>query len=184
MGIFILIIILILLLICGLIIKCYNTLVQKRNRVENAWAQIDVQLQKRFDLIPNLMETVKGMCNYEKETFTNIVEARNRYSTASTVDDKIKVSNESEKLFNSINVLHEDYPELKSNEGYLKFMDSLNNIEEQISVSRLFYNDTVNKFNDEVMCFPNNVIASIFGFKKHDLFEVENNVRENIKVSF
>lgn len=178
------IIILTVLLMCGLIVKCYNTLVQKRNRVENAWAQIDVQLQKRFDLIPNLMETVKGMCTYEKETFTNIVEARNRYSTASTIDDKIKVSNDSEKLFNSINVLHEDYPELKSNEGYLKFMDSLNNIEEQISVSRLFYNDTVNKFNDEVMCFPNNVIASMFEFKKHDLFEVESNVRENVKVSF
>lgn len=162
----------------------YNKIIRAKNRVRNAWAQIDVQLKKRFDLVPNLMNTVKGVSEYEKNTFKEIIDARNAYKSCNDVNEKIDLVNSSDRLFKSINVLHEAYPELKANEAYLKFMDSLNKIEEQISVSRMFYNDTVNNYNDLIMVFPNNVIASMSGFKESSLFSVNEDVRENVEVSF
>lgn len=168
----------------GVIISNYNSLIKARNRVKNAWAQIDVQLQKRFDLIPNLMETVKGAANYERETFEKIVQARNTYVSTKNVSEKIQISKQAENLFGSINALHENYPELKANSNYIKFMDSLSEIEEQISVSRLFYNDTVNKYNDKIMVFPNNIVATIFGFKESSLLTVNEEVKKNIEVKF
>lgn len=167
-----------------MIISKYNNLIKARNRVKNAWAQIDVQLQKRFDLIPNLIEIVKGAAKYESETFEKIVQARTNYKSLENIDEKIKVVEQTDKLFNRINALHEAYPELKANAGYLKFMDSLSTIEEQISVSRMFYNDTVNNYNDKIMMFPNNIVAAIFGFKESTLFNVNEDVRKNIEVKF
>ncbi|WP_294353498.1 LemA family protein [uncultured Clostridium sp.] len=178
------IIFLVVIILIIMIISNYNNLIKARNRVKNAWAQIDVQLQKRFDLIPNLVETVKGAAKYESETFEKIVQARNSYKNSENIDEKIKVVEQTQRLFNSINALHESYPELKVNEGYLKFMDSLSTIEEQISVSRMFYNDTVNNYNDKIMMFPNNIFAAIFGFKESSLFNVNEEVRRNIEVKF
>lgn len=165
-------------------IGTYNQLITKRNRIRNAWAQIDVQLQKRFDLIPNLMESVKGAANHEKETFQMVIQARNSYKSATTIDEKIKVTERAEGLFGNINALHESYPDLKANAAYMKFMDSLSNMEEQISVSRLFYNDVVNIYNDKRMTFPNNIVDGMFGFKEGTLFTINEAARENIKVSF
>lgn len=178
------IILVIVIMLIGFIIIHYNNLIKARNRVRNAWAQIDVQLQKRFDLIPNLIETVKGESMYENLTFEKIVQARNNYRGAETVEDKVKVAEETQRLFNSVNVLHEAYPELKANASYLKLMESLREIEEQISVSRMFYNDTVNIYNDGIMIFPNNIVASIFGFKESSLFNVNEEVRRNVEVKF
>ena len=178
------IIIVVIIVLIGKIISIYNNLIKRRNRVDNAWAQIDVQLQKRFDLIPNLMETVKGAAKYERETLESIIAARNSYNSATSSDDKIDINNSTEKLFNRLFALHESYPDLKANNNYMKFMDSLSKIEEQISVSRLFYNDTVNLYNDELMIFPNNIIAGLFRFKDAKLLKAAENARENIKVQF
>lgn len=182
--IFLIVLLIIVVLVVVKVIGVYNNLIQRRNRVNNAWAQIDVQLQKRFDLIPNLMETVKGAAAHERETFEKVIAARTSYKNATTIDEKIKVSEESERLFSSINALHESYPNLKANSAYLKFMESLNTMEEQISVSRLFYNDTVNIYNDEIMIFPNNIVAGIFGFKEGTLLTIKEEARENIRVQF
>lgn len=174
----------IVLLLISFVISKYNKLVKASNRVKNAWAQIDVQLQKRFDLVPNLLKTVKAAAKYESETLEKIVQARNTYNSTSSIEEKININKEAEGLFKSVQFLQENYPELKANSNYTNFMNSLTTIEEQISVSRMFYNDTVNIYNDTIMMFPNNIVAGVFSFSEKPLIEVAQNVRDNVEVEF
>lgn len=165
-------------------ITTFNKLTKKKNRVKNAWAQIDVQLQKRFDLVPNLINVVKKSISYESETFEKIVKSRNEYANKTDLKDKISAAEESGKLFNSFFSLHEAYPDLKANSNFTTLMTTLSDLEEQISISRMFYNDTVNSYNDTLMVFPSNIIAAPFNFKEAPLFQGADEIRKNVEVNF
>lgn len=167
------------------IISVYNSLKTIENRVENAWSQIDVQLQRRFDLIPNFVETVKGYMNHESETFTKIAELRTSWANTQTVTDKANIDNQLSGALKTLMAVSENYPDLKANQNFSNLSEELRNTENKISFSRQFYNDTVTKYNDKIELFPSNIIASMFGFKEKDLFKVENEeARKNVKVDF
>ena len=167
------------------IISVYNSIKRIENRVENAWSQIDVQLQRRFDLIPNFVETVKGYMTHESETFTKIAELRTSWANTQTVADKANLDNQLSGALKTIMAVSENYPELKANQNFSDLSEELRNTENKISFSRQFYNDTVTKYNDKIELFPSNIVASIFGFKEKDLFEVDNaEARKNVKVDF
>ena len=162
----------------------YNSLVSLRNKVRNQFSQIDVQLKKRFALIPNLVETVKGYAKHEKETFEEIVNARNGYASAKTDEEKMQANTELTKGINKLLALAEAYPELKANENFLGLQKDLKDVEEKISYARQFYNDSVMTYNNKIEMFPSNIAASIGGFKKEAFFEANENERENVKVEF
>ena len=167
------------------IISVYNNLKTVENKVENAWSQIDVQLQRRFDLIPNFVETVKGYMNHESETFTKIAELRTSWANTQSVADKANIDNQLSGALKTIMAVSENYPELKANQNFSELSEELRNTENKISFSRQFYNDTVTKFNTKLELFPNNIIAGMFNFKQKDLFVTENEeVRKNVKVDF
>ena len=167
------------------IISTYNSLVKSRIKVDNAWSQIDVQLQRRFDLIPNFVETVKGYMNHEAETFEKIAALRTSWANTQSVADKASIDNELSGALKTIMAVSENYPELKANQNFSELSEELRNTENKISFSRQFYNDTVTKYNDKIELFPNNIIAAMFGFKEKDLFEVDNaEARKNVKVDF
>ena len=158
-------------------------------RVKNAWAQIDTQLKRRFDLIPNLVETVKGYTKHEEETLTKVIEARNKYVAAS---GSVEGSAEAEKTLNAslkqLFALAEAYPELKANENFTALQVELSGTEDKIAYSRQFYNDTVTMYNEALMVFPNNIVVSMFGagkFEEAKFFEIDNEEeRKNVKVQF
>jgi len=167
------------------VISVYNNLKTVENKVENAWSQIDVQLQRRFDLIPNFVETVKGYMNHESETFTKIAELRTSWANTQSVADKANIDNQLSGALKTIMAVSENYPELKANQNFSELSEELRNTENKISFSRQFYNDTVTKFNTKLELFPNNIIAGMFNFKQKDLFVTENEeVRKNVKVDF
>lgn len=166
------------------VMSTYNSLVRLRNKVKDQWAQIDVQLKRRFDLVPNLVETVKGYAKHEKETFNEVVEARNKFNTASTPEEEMEASGELSKALNRIMVLAEAYPELKSNENFLKLQEDLKDCEEKIAYSRQFYNDSVLSYMNKVQMFPSNIIANMFGFKEMKYFEAAEEEKSAPKVSF
>ncbi len=171
------------------IVGVYNKLVSLKMRVKNAWAQIDTQLKRRFDLIPNLVETVKGYTKHEEETLTKVIEARNKYVAAS---GSVEGSAEAEKTLNAslkqLFALAEAYPELKANENFTALQVELSGTEDKIAYSRQFYNDTVTMYNEALMVFPNNIVVSIFGagkFEEAKFFEIDNEEeRKNVKVQF
>ncbi len=167
-------------IIVALIVKAYNKLVDSREKVKNGWSQIDVQLRRRFDLIPNLVETVKGYAAHEKETLENVTMWRSRVSSASTTEEAIDANAGLSGALGRLLVTMEKYPELKANQNFLKLQSELTDIENKISYSRQFYNDTVQKYNVLVKRFPSNIIASIFKFKEEKFFEVDNTVRETV----
>ena len=146
----------------------YNKLVSLRNKVRDQWAQIEVQLKRRFDLIPNLVETVKGYAKHEKETLTDVIEARNKFQSATTPEEEMKASGDLNKALSRLMVLTESYPELKANENFLQLQGDLKDCEEKISFARQFYNDTVLSYMNKIEMFPSNIIASMFNFKKAD----------------
>ena len=163
----------------------YNGLVQSKLKVENAWSQIDIQLQRRFDLIPNFVETVKGYMEHEKETFEKIAELRTSWSNATTVADKAKLDGELSSTLKTIMAVSENYPELKANENFMQLSEELRNTENKISFSRQFYNDSVTMYNTKLQVFPSNIIAGMFNFTTRDLFRVDNDeARKNVKVDF
>lgn len=162
----------------------YNSLVKLKNRKDDQWAQIEVQLKKRADLIPNLVEVVKGYAKHEKSTFEDVVKARNAYTSASSFEDEVKASGEVTKALNKLFALAEAYPELKANENFLSLQNDLKDVEEKISVSRQFYNDTVLTYNNKVMMFPSNIVASLFKFEKGKFFEASEEDKKVPKVSF
>ena len=167
------------------IISMYNGLVQSKIKVDNAWSQIDVQLQSRFDLIPNFVETVKGYMTHEQETFEKIAQLRTSWANAESVSDKAKLDGELSTTLKTIMALSENYPDLKANTNFMNLQDELSKTEDKLSYSRQFYNDTVTKYNTQLEVFPSNIAASLFGFKPEALFEVDNaEARKNVKVDF
>ena len=167
------------------LISVYNSVKSIGNRVGNAWSQIDVQLQRRFDLIPNFVETVKGYMNHESETFAKIAELRTSWANTNSVSEKANIDNQLSSALKTIMAVSENYPDLKSNQNFSELSEELRNTENKISFSRQFYNDTVTKFNTKLELFPSNIIAGIFNFKQKDLFEVDNaEARKNVKVDF
>lgn len=167
------------------VIGQYNGLVRLKQRVKNAWSQIDVQLQRRFDLIPNLVETVKGYTKHEEEVFTKVAELRTSWAKASTVGEKAELSNELSGALKTIMAVSENYPELKANQNFAQLQEELQNTENKISYSRQFYNDTVTKYNTKLQLFPTNLIAGMLHFTEEELFKVDSEeARKNVKVSF
>ena len=179
------IILAILVIIIATIIGMYNGLVQSRIKVDNAWSQIDVQLQRRFDLIPNFVETVKGYMSHEKETFEKIAALRTSWANAESVSDKAKLDGELSTTLKTIMAVSESYPELKANQNFSELSEELRNTENKISFARQFYNDSVTMYNTKLQVFPSNIIAGMFNFTPRDLFKAKSDeARKNVKVDF
>lgn len=167
------------------VIALYNSLVQARIKVDNAWSQIDVQLQRRFDLIPNFVETVKGYVAHESETFEKIAKLRTSWANAESVSEKASLDNELSNALKTIMAVSESYPDLKANQNFSELSEELRNTENKISFARQFYNDSVTIYNTKLEVFPSNMIAKMFNFKARDLFEAESDeARKNVKVDF
>ena len=166
------------------VINTYNTLVGLRNKVKDQWAQIDVQLKRRFDLIPNLVETVKGYAKHESNTLEAEVKARNTYLSASTPEAQMKADGELTQAITKLFALSEAYPELKANENFKQLQSELTSTEDKISYARQFYNDIVMKYNNKIEMFPSNIVAGMFNFKTQAFFEVNEEERQNVKVQF
>jgi len=176
--------IIIAILIIG-IISMYNNLVKAKLKVDNAWSQIDVQLQRRFDLIPNFVETVKGYMTHESETFEKIASLRTSWANSSSVGEKAKLDGELSGALKTIMAVSENYPDLKANTNFSELSEELRNTENKISFSRQFYNDSVTMYNTKLEIFPSNIIAGMFNFKSRELFEAESDeARKNVKVDF
>ena len=178
------ILIVILLIIIIWIAATYNSLVVLKNRVKDQWSQIDVQLKRRFDLIPNLVETVKGYAKHEKETFDGVVNARNSFNSATTPEGEIKADNELTKAVSKLFALAESYPDLKANTNFQELQTELSETESKISYARQFYNDTVLKYNNKIQTVPSNIVANMFKFKPETFFEAKDTEKENVKVKF
>lgn len=162
----------------------YNQLVVLRNKVRDQWAQIEVQLKKRFDLIPNLVETVKGYAKHEKETLNAVIEARNKFKTAGTPEEEMAASGELNKALGRLMMLTEAYPDLKANENFIQLQTDLKDVEEKIAFARQFYNDTVLSYMNKFEMFPSNIVAKMFKFKEVKYFEAEEEAKTAPKVSF
>ena len=178
------IVIVIIVLILLYFISTYNGLVSLRNKVKDSWAQIDVMLKNRYDLIPNLVETVKGYAKHEKETLDAVISARNSAVSAKTTEEEMKASGDVEKALGRLFALAENYPDLKANTNFTKLQDELKEIEEKIRYSRQFYNDSVLTYKNKIEMFPSNIVAGIFGFKPESFFEANDTERENVQVKF
>jgi len=166
-------------------IGMYNSLVTLRNRCDNAWSQVDVQLRRRYDLIPNLVETVKGYAKHEREVFEKVTQARAAAIGAQTVKDQGQAENMLSGALKSLFAVAENYPELKANQNFLLLQEELSGTESKIAYARQFYNDQVMKFNMKQQVFPSNIIAGMFGFKIKEYFEIgEAEARAPVKVSF
>ena len=176
------IVIVVLILIWG--VATYNSLVDFRNRVKDAWSQIDVQLKRRFDLIPNLVETVKGYTKHESETLEEVIKARNTYLSASLPEDQLKADGELTNAINKLFALSENYPDLKANQNFQQLQQELQQTEDKIAMSRQFYNDIVMQYNNKIEMVPSNIIASLFKFKQEKFFEAQDSEKENVKVQF
>lgn len=165
-------------------ISVYNKLIALRNRVKDQWAQIDVQLKRRFDLIPNLVETVKGYTKHESETLEAVIKARNTYVSATLPEDQMKADGELTKAISKLFALTESYPELKANTNFQALQQELTETESKIASARQFYNDTVMVYNNKVAMVPSNIIASLFKFEKEAFFEANETERQNVQVKF
>ncbi len=167
------------------VISMYNGLVSARIKVDNAWSQIDVQLQRRFDLIPNFVETVKGYASHETETLEKVTELRTSWTNANTISEKAELDNQLSSALKTIMAVSENYPDLKANENFAQLAEELRNTENKISFSRQFYNDTVTMYNEKLQIFPSNIIANMFHFTSRDLFTTDSDeARKNVKVDF
>jgi len=169
-------------------VSIYNGLIKLKNRVDEAWSDIDVQLKRRYDLIPNLISTVKGYASHESGTFEKVTEARNKAMQAQGTGDaqaQAQAENMLSGTLKSIFALAENYPELKANQNFLELQRELSDTEDKIQASRRFYNGNVRDFNIKIELFPNNIFAGILNFTKRDFFEITNEVeKENVKVEF
>ncbi len=182
MGWIILAVVVVLILI---IISIYNNLVKLRQKVKNAWSQIDVQLQRRFDLIPNLVETVKGYTEHEEGVFTKVTELRTSWANATSVAEKAELDNQLSDALKTIMAVSENYPDLKANQNFSELQEELQNTENKLSFARQFYNDTVTMYNMKLEVVPSNIIASMFHFEPAELFKVDSEeARKNVKVDF
>ena len=174
---------LIFILVCY-VISVYNKLVNSRNKVDNQFSQIDIQLKRRADLIPNLVETVKGYAKHEEGTLTAVIEARNMAVNAGTVNEKIDANNQLTGALNKLFALSEAYPDLKANTNFMSLQNDLKDTEDKITYARQFYNDSAMSFNDLVGMFPSNIIAKLFGFKEFSFFNATEEEKKTPKVKF
>ena len=162
----------------------YNGLVRLRNRTKNAWAQIDVQLRRRYDLIPNLIETVKGYAEHEKETFDAVIQARSSAMAATGPVDQAQNENLLEGTLKSLFALSEAYPDLKANVNFLELQEELTSTESKIAFARQHFNDSVLGYNNKIEVFPSNLIAGIFKFEQEEFYEVEDEAEGPVQVQF
>ena len=184
MPIWLIVVLVIVVLLIIYFVATYNKLVDLRNRVRDQWSQIDVQLKRRFDLIPNLVSTVKGYAKHESETLESVIEARNSYTTATTPHEKMQANNMLSDTLSKLFALAENYPDLKANQNFLELQTELQETEDKIAMARQFYNDTVLTYNDKIEMFPSNIVASMFKFKMEEFFKAEEEARQNVKVEF
>jgi len=166
------------------LIAVYNGLISLKNRTQEAWSDIDVQLKRRYDLIPNLIETVKGYAKHEKDVFTDVTKARTEAMQAKGLVDKAQKENMLSETLKSMFAVAESYPDLKANQNFLHLQEQLTDTEDKIEASRRFYNGNVRDFNTKIQVFPNNMVAKQLGFKEFDLFETASGEREAVKVKF
>ena len=179
--------IILILVFLGMVVFCittYNGLIRCRNKVRNSFSQLDAQLQRRFDMIPNLVETVKGFSDYEKEIMEHVTASRNGYVNASSKEEKVAMNAQLTSSLRNLFVITENYPELKSNVNFLKLQEELAETEDKITFSRQFYNDAVTIYNNKIQMFPGNLLANAFGFTEEALFDAEDEVNEAPKVQF
>ncbi len=169
---FISLLILVVIFILGIVL-IYNNLVRLRNRVKNAWSQIEVQLKRRHDLIPNLVEVAKGYMAHERQTLENVIKARTQATQATSIRNKAQAENFLTATLRSLFAVVENYPNLKADAQMLSLQEELTNTENRISFARQYYNDEVTRFNTKIETFPSNFIAGLFGFQKEELFELE-----------
>lgn len=182
-GLIILLIIVAVLLIW--FVSSYNKLVGLRNDAREGFSTMDVYLKKRFDLIPNLVETVKGYASHESKTLERVIEARNSIAGSTTIDEKLKNENMLTSTLRSLFALSESYPDLKANQNFIDLQEKIEGVEEDIANSRKYYNGTVKSLNNAIEMFPSNIIAKIFKFEEMTMFEVSNEEeRKNVKVQF
>lgn len=183
MGLIIVLVVAVILVIW--LVSMYNSLVRLRNQVKNAWAQIDVQLKRRYDLIPNLIETVKGYMKHEKDVLENVTRMRAQAMETSGVGDKAIAEGKLSSALGQFKIAVENYPDLKANQNFLALQEELTSTENKISFSRQNYNDQVLFFNNKTEVFPSNIIAGMFGFKKEEFFEIQDAEERKLpKVSF
>lgn len=178
----VLVVVVVLVLLWG--VGVYNSLVVLRNKVRDQFSQIDVQLKRRYDLIPNLVETVKGYAKHEKSTLDEVIKLRGSYGNAKTNEEKMKAANDLSLGLSKLIAVAEAYPDLKANDNFLKLQDDLKDTEDKISYARQFYNDSVLALNNKIEQFPSNMIANMFNFKQETFFEAAQEERENVKVEF
>jgi LemA protein len=178
------IILAIIVIVVGYVVLTYNGLVSMRNRIENAWAQIDVQLKRRYDLIPNLVETVKGYASHERETLEAVTQARNMAMAAQGPQEQAAAENMITGALKSVFALSEAYPDLKANVNFLNLQEELTGTEGRIAYARQFYNDSVYRYNTKIQSVPANVIAGQFKFAAREYFEVDDAARGNVQVDF
>ena len=165
-------------------VSTYNKLIKLRNKKDDQWSQIEVQLKRRADLIPNLVETVKGYAKHENETFEEVIKARNTYVSATTPEEEMKASGAVTEALSKLFALSENYPELKANENFMSLQNDLKDTEDKISYARQFYNDSVLTYNNKVEMVPSNIVAGLANFKKATFFEASEKEKETPKVSF
>jgi LemA protein len=184
MGVLLVVIIVVAVLLT-VFVSIYNSLVKLRNTSEQAWSDIDVQLKRRYSLVPNLIETVKGYASHEKLTFERVVEARGKAMQSSSPAEKSRAENVFESTLKTLFALAENYPQLKANENFLELQTELSKIEEQIQLARRYYNAVVRDLNNKIESIPSNIVANLFGFKRKEYFELPvAEQREAPRVSF
>ena len=167
-----------------LVAGAYNGLVASRNRVKDQWSQIDVQLKKRADLIPNIVETVKGYAKHEKETLEGVINARNKAVSAGSVDDKINADNEVTEAISRLFALTESYPELKANTNFLSLQEDLKNVENELAGARKYYNAAARDYNYAIAAIPDCIVAKLFKHRAMNMFSATEEQRKNVKVEF
>ena len=181
---YIVVVVVIVALIALWMVLSYNMFIKKKLKVENNFSQIKIQCKKRFDLIPNLVETVKGYAKHEKETLENVIAARSTGVTAENAHDLSAANNALTQALSKLFALGEAYPELKANTNFMYLQNELSNVEREIAASRGFYNDAVMIYNRAVLTFPNNLMAKLFRFVKADFFDAPEEETNNVKVTF
>ena len=185
MPVGLIIVLAVLFLVIVAIAATYNRLIRLRNQMKNSWSQIDVQLKRRHDLIPNLIETAKGYMTHERDTLENITKARNLATQASGVGEQAKAEGNLNRALGNFFLVVENYPDLKANQNFLSLQEELTSTENKIGFARQFYNDQVLHLNNKIQMFPSNVVAGMFGFKQEEFFEIEDAGERAVpKVSF
>lgn len=173
----------VLLILIIYVISAYNRLISYRNRVKDCWSQIDIQLKRRFDLIPNLVNTVKSYTQYESETLIKVTEARSKFMKAESPQEAMSANSELSRELSKLAVVVERYPSLKASENYTNLQNQLVETENKISFARQFYSDTVMNYNNAVQSFPSNIVSVMFNFKEAAFFEASESEKKNIEIS-